>query len=190
MTLVGQDRIFYEESAGGVTFSGGEPLMQPQFLRALLEACRAHGLHAAVDTCGFGCTDHLLAVAPLTDLFLYDLKFMDDEPHRQYCGVSNRPILENLQALGRIHDRVWVRVPLIPGLNDTDENLTPSPDLLLRFTGPPSQSPPLSQDWAGQVAGAWARPPALEGVEKPSAERMEKAVEIFSGFGLATRTGG
>ena len=96
-----QDRVFYEDSGGGVTFSGGEPLSQPDFLRALLESCRACGMHTAVDTCGLARTEQLLAIAPLTDLFLYDLKFMDDARHREYTGAPNALILENLQALGR-----------------------------------------------------------------------------------------
>ena len=95
-----QDQIFYEESGGGVTFSGGEPLSQPEFLRALLAACRERGLHTTVDTCGLAQPDDVLAVAALTDLFLYDLKFIDDAKHQCYAGVSNALILENLKALG------------------------------------------------------------------------------------------
>jgi pyruvate formate lyase activating enzyme len=118
------DRIFYEDSGGGVTFSGGEPLAQPRFLRALLTAAREHGVHTTVDTSGFGCTDELLAVAALTDLFLFDLKLLDDARHREFTGVSNRPILANLAALDAVHRNLWLRVPLIPGINDDAANLT------------------------------------------------------------------
>ncbi len=118
-----QDRMFYEESGGGVTFSGGEPLSQPEFLRALLAACRDQGLHTAVDTCGLAHQEDLLAVAALTDLFLYDLKFMDDAKHRHYTGVPNTLILENLRALGSAHGRIWLRVPIIPGINDDQAEL-------------------------------------------------------------------
>jgi pyruvate formate lyase activating enzyme len=117
------DRIFYEESVGGVTFSGGEPFMQPRFLRSLLEACRAEGIHTAVDTSGYVSKEDLLAVAPLVDLFLYDLKIMDDKLHRQWTGVSNATILENLPALGNIHRNIWIRMPLIPGFNDDPEHV-------------------------------------------------------------------
>jgi len=118
MAEVLQDRIFYDESGGGVTLSGGEPLMQPEFSRELLAACRAQGLHTAVDTCGYGRGEDLLALAAVTDLFLYDVKILDDDRHRQYTGASNVVILENLKALCRVRADVWIRVPVIPGFND------------------------------------------------------------------------
>jgi pyruvate formate lyase activating enzyme len=123
MAEVLMDRVFYEESAGGVTFSGGEPFMQPRFLRSLLEACRAEGIHTAVDTSGYVAKEDLLSAAPLVDLFLYDLKIMDDRLHRQWTGVSNAVILENLSALGSVHSNIWIRMPLIPGSNDAGEQV-------------------------------------------------------------------
>jgi pyruvate formate lyase activating enzyme len=118
MAEILQDRIFYDESGGGVTLSGGEPLMQPEFAGELLAACRAQGVHTAVDTCGYGRCEDLLALAKSTDLFLYDLKILDDDRHRQYTGVSNVVILENLAALCEVRANVWIRVPVIPGFND------------------------------------------------------------------------
>ena len=117
------DRIFYEESGGGVTFSGGEPFMQPRFLRNLLEACRIGGIHTAVDTTGYVSREDLLLAAPLVDLFLYDLKVIDNDRHRQWTGVSNGIILDNLLALGDIHRNIWIRMPLVPGFNDDLEHL-------------------------------------------------------------------
>jgi pyruvate formate lyase activating enzyme len=118
-----RDRVFHEDSGGGVTFSGGEPFLQPQFLMALLEACRDHEIHAGIDTSGYVRQDVLLAAAEHADLFLYDLKVLDDERHRRYTGVSNRLILDNLHALGRVHRNIWVRVPLVPGVNDAPADL-------------------------------------------------------------------
>jgi pyruvate formate lyase activating enzyme len=118
-----RDRVFHEDSGGGATFSGGEPLMQPQFLMALLEACRNCEIHTAIDTSGYVRQEDLLAAARCADLFLYDLKILDDERHRQYTGVSNRLILENLHALGQMHRNIWVRMPLIPGVRQV--NLLP-----------------------------------------------------------------
>lgn len=118
-----RDRVFHEDSGGGVTFSGGEPLMQPQFLMALLEACRNCEIHAAIDTSGYVRQEDLLAAARLANLVLYDLKILDDERHRQYTGVSNRLILENLRALGQMHRNIWVRMPLVPGVNDAPRDL-------------------------------------------------------------------
>ena len=118
-----RDRVFHEGSGGGATFSGGEPLLQPQFLMALLEACRTREIHTAIDTSGYVRQEDLLDAARLADLFLYDLKLLDDERHRRYTGVSNRLILDNLHALGQIHQNIWVRMPLVPGVNDDLQDL-------------------------------------------------------------------
>jgi len=118
-----KDVVFYTESDGGATFSGGEPLMQPDFLDALLVACRAEGIHTAVDTSGFAPMEILRGMAALADLILYDLKLMDEERHRDHTGGTNAGILENLGALSRDARNVVVRVPVIPGINDDAENL-------------------------------------------------------------------
>jgi len=118
-----KDRDFYQESGGGVTFSGGEPLLQANFLVSVLASCRARELHTAVDTTGFAPTPVIREIARHTDLFLYDLKLMDPERHRHYTGVSNELILGNLKELVMMEAAVVVRVPLIPGITDTDENL-------------------------------------------------------------------
>lgn len=120
---ISRDRLFFDQSGGGVTFSGGEPLHQSRFLREALVACRSVGLHTAVDTCGLAARDELLAVAALTDLFLYDLKFLDGRRHREQTGVDNTEILANLEALTEGHERIWLRVPVIPGINDDRDNL-------------------------------------------------------------------
>jgi pyruvate formate lyase activating enzyme len=112
-----KDQIYYEQSGGGVTFSGGEPLLQHEFLIALLTECRKEGIHTAVDTTGLTSPDILRKVAEQTDLFLYDIKTMDDGRHRQFTGVSNRPILDNLRLLDEWNKRVIIRVPVIPGVN-------------------------------------------------------------------------
>ena len=119
-----KDKIFYDESGGGATFSGGEPLTQAAFVLALLKECKAHGIRTALDTCGFGCTEDLLALGRLADLVLFDVKLMDEARHQQHCGVPNAPILANLRALAAVHDQLWLRVPVIPGVNDDAENLT------------------------------------------------------------------
>ncbi len=118
MTAVVKDQLFYDESGGGVTFSGGEPLGQPDFLLALLAACADHELHRCVDTSGFAPWSTLAAVAAQTDLFLYDLKHMDRDVHRRATGVDNACILDNLRRLVHLGAAVIVRLPLIPGLND------------------------------------------------------------------------
>ncbi len=121
--LVERDRPFFEVSGGGVTFSGGEPLSQPEFLAACLQACREHGLHTAVDTCGLAPRNVVDEIAGLADLVLFDLKHMDPENHRRHTGADNHLILDNLCVLSASGCEVWVRVPLIPGVNDDDANL-------------------------------------------------------------------
>ena len=118
-----KDTLFYDQSAGGVTISGGEPLMQPSFLMQLLDACGEQGLHRTVDTSGHADTPILLEAASRTDLFLYDLKHMDPEKHIRYTGVSNDKILANLKQLSRQGARIIIRLPIIPGINADDENI-------------------------------------------------------------------
>ena len=121
MAEILKDVIFYDESGGGVTFSGGEALMQPDFLLELLQACKEKGVHTAVDTCGFANWGVIERVRSFVDLFLYDLKTLDEEAHRQYTGVPNRPILANLRRLSELGHSVILRMPLIPGVNDSEE---------------------------------------------------------------------
>lgn len=124
MAEIVKDRVFFDDSGGGATFSGGEPLAQSRFLLAALEACRTEGIHAAVDTSGLAPQDRLLAMAELADLILFDLKFVDAERHREFTGVSNATILANLEVLAQVHRAIWLRVPVIPGVNDDAENVT------------------------------------------------------------------
>jgi len=118
-----KDRIFYEQSGGGITFSGGEPLMQGEFLLPALEACGKAGLHRAVDTSGYADSQLLLDVARETELFLYDLKLMDSDLHREVTGVPNELILENLRLLAKTGASIQIRVPVVPGINTDMENM-------------------------------------------------------------------
>jgi pyruvate formate lyase activating enzyme len=130
-----KDLAFYDESEGGVTFSGGEPLMQPEFLLELLDACGDLDLHRTVDTTGYADATLLLKVAQKTDLFLYDLKLMDAEKHRKYTGVSNERILANLTLLAQNAARIQVRMPVIPGINCDAENIAETADFLSSLRG-------------------------------------------------------
>ncbi len=118
-----KDKAFYETSGGGVTFSGGECMLQAEFLCEILKLCKENGLHTAVDTAG--CVDwrRFENVIPYTDMFLYDIKAMNDEVHKEYTGVGNALILENLAKLLKSDTAVWVRVPLIPSVNDGEEEM-------------------------------------------------------------------
>jgi len=120
---VEKDLVFYEESGGGVTFSGGEPLRQIKFLNDLLDCCKQVGIHTAVDTCGYLSWEVLEKAAPKVNLFLYDLKLMDSKKHQKYTGVTNEIILENLKRLSLKHHNIYIRLPLISGINDDTQNI-------------------------------------------------------------------
>lgn len=113
------DRVFYETSGGGLTLSGGEPMLQPEFSLALLAACKAEGLQTAIESTLLCRWELIEAALPLTDLFMVDIKHLDDAKHRAATGVSNRPILENIARLARTGKPVIFRTPVVPGVNDT-----------------------------------------------------------------------
>ena len=117
------DRAYYQATGGGMTLSGGEPMAQPAFSRALLQEARRHGVHTALETCGFTPEFEFEKIARLVDLFLFDCKGVDEALHRRHTGVSNRLILSNLAVLSSLDAAVILRCPLVPGENDTEENL-------------------------------------------------------------------
>ena len=135
MDEVRRDAPFYRRSGGGVTFSGGEPLAQPDFVLECLRRCRRFGYHTAVETCGHVLWDDLAAAAPLTDLFLYDLKQLDTARHKELTGAGNELILENLERLLETGAAVKVRVPLIPGANDDAGSLAALADFVAGHQG-------------------------------------------------------
>lgn len=118
-----EDQVFYEQSGGGVTFSGGEPLLQSGFLQETMALLKMHGIHIAVDTCGDVPWEAFEAVLPYTDLFLYDIKHIDPELHRKGTGAGNERILENLRRLQACGVSVEIRTPVIPGYNDDEKTL-------------------------------------------------------------------
>jgi len=203
-----QDAIFHESSGGGVTFSGGEPLMQPEFLLELLRACRLHGIHAAVDTSGYAPQEQLRAAAGLTDLFLYDLKTMDDARHLECTGVSNAAILDNLAALGRMHQNIWIRIPIVPGFNDDAEQLDaaarfvasipavrqvsllpyhPTGNHKSRWLGP-CEVKPQGSTVPGHASLCPSHP--SQAPTRPFPADMEEAANRFRALGLNVQTGG
>ena len=123
MGEVRRDRTFYESSEGGATLSGGEPLLQLDFARAILEQCQAEGVHTAIETAAYCRWNDLAAVLPFTDLVLVDIKHLNPDKHRAVTGVSNRRILANVRRLAQTGKPIIVRVPIVPGVNDTPEEI-------------------------------------------------------------------
>ncbi len=198
-----KDRIFYDDSGGGVTFSGGEPLTQARFLRAALEACRGAGVHTAVDTCGYCPQGELLATAPLADLFLFDLKVMDEGRHRELTGVSNRPILANLEALAQVHDRIRIRIPVIPGLNDGRDTMAATARFVASLpgvqqvsllpyhrTGEPKRERLAPQRRNRLIAGAGGLPETTPGLAAPDPDRLAELAAELAAAGLESSIGG
>ncbi len=183
MALVERDRIFYDESGGGVTFSGGEPLLQPEFLLEAAASCRVAGIHVAVDTCGHADPEILLAVAREADLFLFDLKIVDRETHRRFTGVPNDLILSNLERLAALHPRVIVRFPLIPGVNDDEGNITALGALLASFRLTRVDVLPYHRAGLAKYHRLH-RPYALADAEPLSSSQVARVVERLGRYGL------
>ena len=191
VTCVLRDRMFFEDSRGGVTVSGGEPLCQPEFLKALLAQCKRHEIHTAVDTAGLCSTETLLEIAPLVDLFLFDLKCVDRDRHLQGTGVDNDAILANLERLSKCHSNIWIRIPVVPGFNDSVEEME-------KIAALASATPGVRQLWLLPYHASWAAKPARfgkEGAAKPQAaapsrELLEDFARIFRAKGIDTQTGG
>ncbi|MDR1950835.1 MAG: glycyl-radical enzyme activating protein [Bacteroidales bacterium] len=121
-----KERVFMDESKGGVTFSGGEPLMQPEFLMEMLKICKKNGMHTVVDTSLFAPWETVENVSKLTDLFLVDLKLMNSAEHQLHTGVPNELILENIRKLSASDVAVAVRIPMIPNITTSIENISQS----------------------------------------------------------------
>ena len=190
LTDIRQDTLFYDQSGGGVTFSGGEPLSQRRFLTALLKSCREEELHIVLDTCGFANWEIFDAIRPYVDVFLYDLKLIDDEKHKKYTGVSNQLILSNLQALVMHDQQVIVRIPLIPGITDTEHNLRAIAEYLATL---PNVVEINLLPYHDSARGKYARLGQLYKLPEPSvtiSESHAEALDIFSSCNLPVSVGG
>ncbi len=194
--LVGQalaDSPYYG-SDGGVTFSGGEPLAQGDFLLAAARACRQKGLHVAVDTSGYADGALVEALPAVSDLILYDLKHLDDARHRALTGVSNRPILENLRTLVAAGAELLISLPLIPGLNDDDENLAETARFLRELAGAGRPTPPVRiLPYHGAAAAKYrrlGRSYACAAVPAPDPARLEAVRAYFERHTIPCSVGG
>jgi len=185
-----KERVFFDQSGGGVTFSGGEPLLHPDFLIKLLDECGKRGIHRAVDTAGLANREILMDIASRTDLFLYDLKMMDQERHRQWTGVPNEKILENLKLLASVGAKIIIRIPLIGGVNDDPENMDETARFVASLAGEKKEVNLLPYHKIAQTKyQKLGRPHAFRFLNEPGKEAMTMALRIFKEYGIPATVG-
>jgi pyruvate formate lyase activating enzyme len=190
MAELRKDLPFYEDSGGGATFTGGEPLAQPEFLLELLRTCRVEGIRSALDTSGWASRELLLEAGALADLVLFDLKLTDDARHKAATGVPSLPILDNLKALAASGARIVLRAPLIPGINDAPGDLESAAryaaslgaEIKLHIL-------PYHDSGRGKYALRGAAYP-MGDAREPSLEASRAAMGVFERAGLAVTIGG
>jgi pyruvate formate lyase activating enzyme len=182
--------LFFDESGGGVTFSGGEPLIQHVYLKAVAEECRKRDIHTTLDTSGYAPGPVLESVMDSVDLFLYDLKLIDPIQHELYTGVSSERIIDNLRRLAANRKAVIIRFPLIPRITDTEENLLAMENLLLSFEGirqicllPYHQS-------AKEKYRTLRIEDKMKQIQPPSAEQIDCVKRRFERQGFRVQVGG
>jgi pyruvate formate lyase activating enzyme len=190
MEQIEKDTPFYDQSGGGVTFSGGEPMSQPEFLLSLLKECGNLSIHRAVDTSLYVPTKSVSEIAAQTDLFLCDIKHMDSRLHKHYTGVGNELILNNIRLLLNQGSAMRMRIPLIPGINDDDKNLQDTAafisdtaygstiDLLPYHRAARAKYNKLSVPYPGNE------------ISSVDNRRIAHAVALFNKFGLTVQVGG
>lgn len=191
LQIIEKERPFFDQSSGGVTFSGGEPLLHAEVLFELLEACGARRIHRAIDTSGYAKQSDLFRIAEQTDLFLFDLKLMDPARHKDFTGVDNRLILENLSALAAAGADYEIRVPLIAGINDDPQNLEQLAVFIARL---PGRRPKISllpfHNVAANKYRKLGQTYAIDGMAAPTNERLQQIVALWSAQGLSASVGG
>ena len=192
LEILSKEKVFIEESGGGVTFSGGEPLNQIDFLEEALTECKKEGVHTAVDTSGLIAESKLKKIMPITDLFLFDLKQLDTEKHKRYTGVHNKQILSNYNYLLGEGKDVILRIPVIPGYNDDEKHLKDLKDYLYNHTRSNLKRVDLLP--YHRIGSSKYRRFNLEyrigDIEQPTAARMNELKEYFSERGLPVKVGG
>ena len=188
--IVERDRDFYESSGGGVTVSGGEALLQWEFVRELLRKCQQAGFHTALDTTGFCAWENMQQVLHHTDLVLFDVKHTDASRHKQKTGVFNDIILKNLEMAAGM-TKIWLRVPVVPGFNDSEPNMHSTAELALRVGAEKVSLLPY-HDWAREKYGRLGRCYEID-AEMGGTERNDRAVsrwqETLGSHGLVVGVG-
>jgi len=184
------DRPFFEESGGGVTLSGGEPLFQPNFTTALLKELKNKSIHTALDTSGFAQAEALDAVFPFTDIFLFDLKLADERRHLKFTGRTNLPILNNLRWLSEKGASLFIRIPLVEGITDTAENLDAIRHIISKLKGVQRIDILPYHYTAQQKYERLGQPYHLENMKAYNRQKAEKHKELFVNLAPHVSVGG
>lgn len=189
--IVEKERVFFDQSAGGVTLSGGEPLLQPKFLIALLDELGSRSIHRIVDTSGFASPEILLEVAKRTDHFLYDLKITDPKYHRKLTGVDNEKILRNLEILAATGASINIRIPIIKGANDDLDNIDQTASFVASLSGEKKVINLLPyhdiMSSKYQKLGTVFNPGSMS---EPSSDELKCIIERFAKYELTAILGG
>ncbi|MCX8032218.1 MAG: glycyl-radical enzyme activating protein [Thermoleophilia bacterium] len=180
---VARDKMFYDSSGGGVTVSGGEPLLESEFVSRLLERCHDLDIHTCVETSGHVSWNAVMQVLPQTDLFLYDLKMMDAKRHLELTGSTNKQILENARRLVREGASVFFRMPLVPGINDDEENIGRTAAFLHEVGVLELELMPYHKFGLGKYL-ALGRDYALGNIKRPTSEEVGRVQETFKILGV------
>lgn len=184
-----KDKVFYEKSGGGVTVSGGEPLMFVDYVEELFKKLKEENIHTAVDTCGAVNFESLERIAPYTDLFLYDIKLMDDEKHKKFIKSSNKVILENLKKLSKIHNNINIRMPIIEGVNADIDHIEKVIDFIKDLNIKKINLLPY-HDIAKHKYKKLDMHYEEEKMSKPSEEKMQSFKSMFESKGYEVKIGG
>lgn len=185
MKSIRQDAKYYKRSGGGVTISGGEPMSQFEFTLALAKQCRQEGFSVALDTTGYAPWEHYKEILPYVNLFLYDLKHMDSKHSKALVGVPNELILDNARRIAAAGGRFQIRYPIIPKLNDSEENIKATAEFCAEIKDAIDVVQLLPYHKMGQTKYLrLGRPYRLKNVDPPSNEFMEKQLEYFKSLGL------
>lgn len=189
--VIEKDRIFYDQSGGGVTFSGGEPLIHKDMLIELLDRCGEIGIHRAVDTAGNVSVETIREVSSRTDLFLYDLKMMDTKMHKRWTNAYNEKILENVKVIASQKIKIIFRIPLIGQINDTEENITLTAQFVAELPGEKRSVHLLPyHNIAQNKYNKLGKPGEFEDLKEPTKASQSRAIEIFSYYGIEASIGG
>jgi pyruvate formate lyase activating enzyme len=192
LEIIDKEKVFFKQSKGGITFSGGEPMLQVEFLLEALKECKKNGYHTAVDTSGYSSADNYRSIIPFTDLFLFDIKHLDDVKHIESTGVSNTGIIENYRHLLESGKDIMVRIPVIPGFNDDTDHL----ERLKNFISSTKTASlkrinllPFHKTGSSKYK-KFNFPYLMEGIIPPDEEKMQKIKELFMETGIKVKIGG